>query len=102
MDREVIGTGLAYGRRHDLDDPESERDFRDFVKHCGEAPVIRTIQDKPSRKLQILRPDHDMHLGRLACWTGLGCSPVDATLGVPNLRHTRNRSAQTRSPGTPQ
>jgi len=33
MDREIVGTGLAYGRRHDLDDPEGERDFQDFVKH---------------------------------------------------------------------
>jgi hypothetical protein len=33
MDREIVGTGLAYGRRHDLDDPEGERDFRDFTQH---------------------------------------------------------------------
>jgi hypothetical protein len=32
MDREVVGTGFAYRRRHDFDDPEGERDLRHFVQ----------------------------------------------------------------------
>jgi hypothetical protein len=63
MDREVVGTGLAYGRRYDFDDPEGERDFWDFVQHSGKVPVIRTIQDKPSRILEIVRrPDQCVRL----------------------------------------
>src|SRR5437588_465236 len=44
MHRQVVRTGLAYGRRQDLDDPEGERDFRDFVQHCSQAPVPSLVQ----------------------------------------------------------
>jgi hypothetical protein len=35
MNGEIVGSGLAHCRRHDLDDPEDDGDFRDLVETCS-------------------------------------------------------------------
>ena len=40
MDGEIIGAGLADGRRHDLDDPEDRGDFGHLVEHACASPAM--------------------------------------------------------------
>ncbi|KGD12071.1 hypothetical protein DP42_5259 [Burkholderia pseudomallei] len=51
VDGEIIGAGLPDRRRHDLDDPERERDFRDFVEHAcdGRRTGWLVQSDSPCR-----------------------------------------------------
>src|ERR1700740_3438733 len=103
MDREVVGARLAYSRRHYFDDPEGEGDFRNFIQHGGEAPVMRTIQDQPSLILQIVRrPDRYMRLAAVRMLDGRRLLPRGCHVGSSQSKICRNPSAQTLSPETPQ
>jgi hypothetical protein len=52
MHSEIVCTRFADGGRHDLDDPEDERDLRDLVEHFWNAKIRRLHHlNSPQRRL---------------------------------------------------
>ena len=79
-DGEVVRTGLAHGRGHDLDDPEGERHLRHLVEHLPDGGV------------QHARGTPTLGAGggtRCCC---AGWYPLARTLGIPNVVSTPTRA----------